>query len=45
MFGEGGVRRDQRPVTPEIREYIQFPPFEPDHLDHSLQHRSDLVRT
>ena len=30
-------------VPPEIREYIQFPPFGQDHLDNSLQHLSDLV--
>jgi hypothetical protein len=26
-----------------VREYLQFPPFEQDHLDNSLQHLSDLV--
>jgi hypothetical protein len=26
-----------------VREYLQFPPFGPDHLDNSLQHLSDLV--
>jgi predicted RNA methylase len=26
-----------------VREYIQFPPFGPDHVDNSLQHLSDLV--
>jgi len=30
-------------VGPEVREYIQFPPFEQSHLDNSLQHLSDLV--
>ena len=30
-------------VPPHVREYIQFPPFAPDHLDNSLQHLSDLV--
>ena len=30
-------------VPPEVREYIQFPPFEHDHLDNSLHHLSNLV--
>ena len=30
-------------VPPQVREYLQFPPFEQDHLDNSLQHLSDLV--
>jgi hypothetical protein len=30
-------------VPPHIREYIQFPPFGPDHLDNSLQRLSELV--
>ncbi len=30
-------------VPPQVREYLQFPPFGPDHLDNSLQHLSDLV--
>jgi hypothetical protein len=34
---------DWSAVPPHIREYIQFPPFGPDHLDNSLQHLSDLV--
>jgi hypothetical protein len=34
---------DWSAVGPEVREYIQFPAFEPDHLDNSLQHLSDLV--
>ena len=34
---------DWSAVPPEVREYLQFPPFEPDHLDNSLQHLSDLV--
>jgi hypothetical protein len=34
---------DWSAVPPPIREYIQFPPFGPDHLDNSLQHLSDLV--
>ena len=34
---------DWSAVPPEVREYIQFPPFGPDHLDNSLQHLSDLV--
>jgi hypothetical protein len=34
---------DWSAVPPEVREYLQFPPFEQDHLDNSLQHLSDLV--
>jgi hypothetical protein len=34
---------DWSAVPPPVREYIQFPPFGPDHLDNSLQHLSDLV--
>ena len=34
---------DWSAVGPEVREYIQFPPFEQEHLDNSLQHLSDLV--
>jgi hypothetical protein len=34
---------DWSAVPPHIREYLQFPPFELDHLDNSLQHLSDLV--
>ena len=34
---------DWSAVPPEVREYLQFPPFAPDHLDNSLQHLSDLV--
>jgi hypothetical protein len=34
---------DWSAVPPEVREYMQFPPFEQDHLDNSLQHLSDLV--
>ena len=30
-------------VGPEVREYIQFPPFGRDHLENSLQHLADLV--
>lgn len=30
-------------VTPELREHIQFPPFDPAHLDNSLKHLSDLA--
>ena len=43
----GGYRRGGdddplgAPVTP--CEYLTFPPFGPDHLDNSLQHRSGLV--
>ena len=34
---------DWSAVPPHIREYLQFPPFAPDHLDRSLQHLSDLA--
>jgi hypothetical protein len=34
---------DWSAVPPQVREYLQFPPFGQDHLDNSLQHRSDLV--
>ena len=34
---------DWSAVPPHVREYLQFPPFAPDHLDNSLQHLSDLV--
>jgi hypothetical protein len=34
---------DWSAVPPEVREYIQFPPFGLDHLERSLQHLSDLV--
>ena len=34
---------DWSAVPPQVREYIQFPPFGQDHLDNSLQHLSDLV--
>jgi hypothetical protein len=34
---------DWSAVPPQVREYLQFPPFEKDHLDNSLQHLSDLV--
>lgn len=30
-------------VAPDVREYLEFPPFPPDHLDNSLQHLTDLV--
>ena len=34
---------DWSAVGPEVREYLQFPPFGQDHLDNSLRHLSDLV--
>ena len=34
---------DWSAVPAEIREYLQFPPFPPDHLDNSLQHLRALV--
>ena len=34
---------DWSAVPPEVREYLQFPPFELTHLEHSLAHLSALV--
>ena len=34
---------DWSAVPPEIREYLEFPPFPPDHLDNSLRHLRDLA--
>ena len=34
---------DWSAVPSEVREYLQFPPFAPDHLDNSLQHLAELV--
>jgi hypothetical protein len=34
---------DWSAVPPHVREYLQFPPFGPEHLDNSLQHLSDLI--
>jgi hypothetical protein len=34
---------DWSAVPPQVREYLQFPPFEQVHLDNSLQHLSDRV--
>jgi hypothetical protein len=34
---------DWSAVGPEVREFLQFPPFPREHLDNSLQHLSDLV--
>ena len=34
---------DWSAVPPPVRKIIQFPPFGIDHLEHSLQHLSDLV--
>ncbi len=34
---------DWSAVPPEVREHLQFPPFELDHLDNSLQHLSGIV--
>jgi hypothetical protein len=34
---------DWSAVSPDIREHIQFPPFDPTHLDNSLTHLSDLA--
>jgi hypothetical protein len=35
---------DWSAVGPEVRQWLQFPPFEKDHLDNSLQHLSEIVR-
>jgi hypothetical protein len=34
---------DWSAVPQAVRDQIPFPPFSPDHLDHSLQHLSELV--
>jgi hypothetical protein len=34
---------DWSAVGPQVREHLEFPPFELAHLDNSLQHLSDLV--
>jgi hypothetical protein len=34
---------DWSAVGPEVREYLRFPPFGPDHLHSSLQHLAELV--
>ncbi|SEG77841.1 Polyketide cyclase / dehydrase and lipid transport [Nonomuraea solani] len=34
---------DWSAVPPFIREYIQFPPFGPEHLSNSLRHLAELV--
>jgi len=34
---------DWSAVPSEVREYLHFPPFPPDHLDNSLQHLRDLA--
>jgi hypothetical protein len=34
---------DWSAVGPEVREYLTFPPFPPDHLANSLQHLAALV--
>ena len=34
-------RYDWSAVPPQVRKYLQFPLFEQDHLDNSLQHPSD----
>ena len=30
-------------VPPNLREHIQFPPFDPQHLDNSLKHLAELA--
>ncbi len=34
---------DWSAVPPSVREYLQFPPFGPDHLVNSLRHLSELA--
>lgn len=34
---------DWSAVPPQIREYIQFPPFDPEHLTNSLDHLAELA--
>jgi hypothetical protein len=34
---------DWSAVPAHVRAYLRFPPFEPDHLDNSLRHLTDLV--
>jgi hypothetical protein len=34
---------DWSAVPPEVRKHIQFPPFDPVHLENSLSHLSDLA--
>ncbi len=36
---------DWSAVPPYIREYLQFPPFGPEHLSNSLHHLADLAAT
>ena len=35
---------DWSAVPPEVRAYLEFPPFPPDHLDNSLQHLAEVVK-
>jgi hypothetical protein len=47
-FGGWIWRYDLAPVTPSLvpphlREHIQFPPFDPQHLDNSLKHLVELA--
>ena len=34
---------DWSAVGPEVREYLTFPPFPPDHLARSLEHLAEIV--
>jgi uncharacterized protein YndB with AHSA1/START domain len=34
---------DWSAVPPQLREHIQFPPFNPQHLDNSLKHLAELA--
>jgi hypothetical protein len=31
-------------VPPQLREHIQFPPFDAQHLDNSLKHLAELAQ-
>ncbi len=46
--GEGGTEvtltYDWSAVPPQLREHIQFPPFDKQHLDNSLQHLAELAQ-
>jgi hypothetical protein len=35
---------DWSAVPPSVREYIEFPPFGPEHLSNSLHHLAELAR-
>ena len=41
---EVGLTYDWSAVSPAVREQIEFPPFDPQHLDNSLEHLAGLAR-